>query len=462
MRTFRFFSIETLKSYWFYISFILGVIFGLFVYSYWLIDVFPPMSRRIFLVAFLFGFMGWIGYHHLLVQWLLPQVKRISIFSRGLLICWSLLAGIIFLLVCTSAWQSSNRLIFLLPSQSLRFQALPSQEAKNITIFEFSDALGNLSLDTISYQGWEKQGDFLVLRDSTNNTISWNGRTGDKVLIVLRKSPSGGKVSISWNNNEPDVISLLSDKDGRYVYTHSFDTPFYASRWVVLGLGVLNFSLVLCAVSLLAWRKHSTIFLQGSIVPILFPTEKAIIWKWNLDWIVLAISFGLAVLLRIFNLDVTFPHVDEYNHLIAAKVLIRGEPLSSIYQRSLFIVTIPVAFFFRTFGVHLWSARLPGVLFNAIAIVPLYFATRRINRFAGFLSVFLYATSPWIIAVARVVREYAYYPFFFYSILYIMIQFIVEFPNGFVVTRDWRRLLSPRLFLLAIFLLSPAVYALFL
>ncbi len=68
----------------------------------------------------------------------------------------------------------------------------------------------------------------------------------------------------------------------------------------------------------------------------------------------------LALLLRVFNLANLFPAVDEYYHLIAAKQIVEGAALSSVYQRSLWVVTLPVSFAMRIFGNQLWAARMVG------------------------------------------------------------------------------------------------------
>ena len=61
---------------------------------------------------------------------------------------------------------------------------------------------------------------------------------------------------------------------------------------------------------------------------------------------------------------------------------------------------------------------------NALAVLPLYLLTRKMNRPVATLSVLLYATSPWIITFARIVREYAIYPFIYYWVTYGMIVFL--------------------------------------
>ena len=90
------------------------------------------------------------------------------------------------------------------------------------------------------------------------------------------------------------------------------------------------------------------------------------------DLVAIVAALAVALLLRVFNLAATFPAVDEYYHLIAAQQLLRGAAAGSVYPRGLLLVTMPVSFALRIFGHQIWAARLVGVLFNTLAIIPLY------------------------------------------------------------------------------------------
>lgn len=176
-----------------------------------------------------------------------------------------------------------------------------------------------------------------------------------------------------------------------------------------------------------------------------------------LDWGIVIGTITLAILLRVFNLDRLSPLTDEYRHLLAAQALASGSSLNTIYQRSLLIVTFPVALFFRFLGYQVWVARLPGVLFNSLAIIPLYLITKKINRSVAFLSCILFATNPWLIAVSRYVREYGYYPFYFYWIIYGMVLFYENFPKNFL-KEGWKKTFRSEMIFLAAVLLLPIIY----
>jgi hypothetical protein len=170
---------------------------------------------------------------------------------------------------------------------------------------------------------------------------------------------------------------------------------------------------------------------------------------------------ALAVLLRLPNLGTPFPAVDEYYHLIAARQIAEGAALNTVYQRGVWLVTVPISISLRLFGYQLWAARVVGVLFNVLAILPLYLLTRKLNRPIAVLSIILFATSPWIVTFARIAREYAFYPFYFYWIVFGMVCLIEWIPQGSVLPLDWRRIFTPKLLLVGVLLILPPLFALY-
>ena len=155
--------------------------------------------------------------------------------------------------------------------------------------------------------------------------------------------------------------------------------------------------------------------------------------------ILVLLGFGL----RAWNLGEIPPYLDEYQHLIAAKRLYQGEAVSNItYVRSLYTVTIPVYWSYLIFGVRLWAARFAGVVFNMLAIIPLFLIAKRVNKSVALLAVGLYMTSPWLVAIARNTREYAYYPVYFYTIGLLFLALYESIPDSLVIRKDLKRLLS--------------------
>lgn len=162
--------------------------------------------------------------------------------------------------------------------------------------------------------------------------------------------------------------------------------------------------------------------------------------------------------LRVWQLDALPPYIDEFFHLNAARHLAQGLPLDQVlYRRSLYTVTLPVALSFKLFGVNLWAGRLPGALVNILAMIPLYLLGKRINKPVALIATALYAFSPWMIAAARNVREYAYFPLIFYSLGLVTLALYESVPERVVLQRDLRALFRRDILLYA----SLLVFALY-
>jgi len=456
-----------------YLALFSGIIFGLSVYCYWLIDILPPTGKWIILVTGLVSLAALAGFLFLIELWIAPRWSELTISQRWFLLGLSILFGVFLLFAGTSAWKSPERyLTFLLPSEKLEISVPLSQNlsSTDIAIQWFSTSIGGISFNSIKYQGWQRRGDLLVLADMKNNFLEWEGKTGEEVSIVFSNSTHQGTIQISTDDVK-ETIDLSSETGKEYLYTHHFPVPIYASRTIVVLLGIIDFSAFCFLMGLFILKKRKVIleYLDRSISILSTAgkdsaaenkekiSRKSVI---TLDWGIVIGAIALAILLRVFNLDHLSPLTDEYHHLLAAKAIASGSSFSTIYQRSLLIVTLPVVLFFQVFGFKLWAARLPGVLFNSLAIIPLYLITKKINRPIAFLSCILFATNPWLIAVSRYVREYGYYPFYFYWIIYGMIIFYENFPDNFLID-SWKKLSKPNVIFPAGALLLPSVYMVF-
>lgn len=62
-----------------------------------------------------------------------------------------------------------------------------------------------------------------------------------------------------------------------------------------------------------------------------------------------------------------------------------------------------------------------------------------------------------MISIARNVREYAYYPFYFYFVSLLILRLIENLPSKFIIVKDYKYFLSKKN-LFAIFLLLLPVY----
>lgn len=444
------------------VALLLGLAFGLFVYAHWLSGFLPQTGKRLPLFTLLAGLVGAAGYFSLLKGVLLPAVRRLRRAGRWFFLVWSLAGGFFWLFFGSNVWQAQTEyLTFLLPRQSLELSARPSPDAE-VQLLWINTSVGEVSFDAAELNGWEKVEGTLVLRQPVDNFVRWRGPTGAEAVIVWATSPAGGEASVAWNGVR-ETASLFSESPAQWTRTYAFEVPFYASHGMVVFLGLLNAAVLFAVLSGVAWfalqtplEELRTRFLSAGELE---SKRRRVL----LDAAAILGLMALTFLLRAFRLDALPPYTDEYMHLLAARGLVQGVAVAEVgYERSLFIVTLPVALFFRLFGESLWAARMASVLFNTLAVLPLYFVARRLNRPLAILSGLLYAVSPWGIAMARTVREYAYYPFYFYLIILGMIALLERFPSRFSLRRDWKALLKPPFILLALLLLLPVIYSRFL
>lgn len=433
------------------LALLLGTSFGVYINGYWLTDYFPAESRQALLITLLISLLAAAG-HFWLLDWMWRSLAGWSALQRaGLFILGPSLAAFLFL-GGTWGWLAADRYItFLLPRHHIRLSAMSALQPGSLALTWFSTSLGDVSYDTVDSHGWTRRGDQLVLERIPSNALNWAGPTGDAVRIVFRGGQPGGTVSFTWDGHEES----LTLSEGTTNYVHEFGVPFYASSTFIILLGMLNFA-VLCVSLLLLLHQKREAWLPRLTDSISRPVLAFDI----LDVALLGGVLCLALLLRVFNLSNVFPAVDEYYHLIAAQQIIQGAPLGSVYPRGLWLVTLPVSLALRLFGHEVWAARLVGVVFNVLAAVPLYLIARTINRPIAVVSTVLFAVSPWIITFGRVAREYAYYPFYFYWIIYAMIWFVQAIPTGLVLRRDWHVLVRPRLLLVGAALAFPPFFAL--
>ena len=428
-----------------------GASLGLFVHGYWLIDLFSVGSKSLLFFTFVAGLIGVTGYI-LLFRWLTSVFHELSSLQKVGVVGTSLLVGAFLFFTVTENWQKPARYISLfLPTHTLEISIPDEQNAGEISIVWITTSLGDTSYDTIAYEGWELKKDRLVLTNISDNHFRWAGKTGEQVQIVFESPSRSGKAFLSWDGQE-ETLQLSKKKNS---YVHPFDIPFYASHGWTLLLGIMNFALLSLPLCFLVWRKRMEML--QTIHQGFAPTTQQIYAR---EWMVVLALVVLVLALRVPNLEILFPGVEEYSHINAAKQIIQGAPIESVYQRGMWLVTLPVTLMFRVFGYELWAARLLGVVFNALAVIPLYLITRKINRPVAILSVLLFATSPWVIAVSRVVREYAYYPFYFFCVIYGMILLLEQIPDHFHIDRDWKAIFKPRVLLLGSILAFLPFYAL--
>ncbi|HTP03453.1 MAG TPA: glycosyltransferase family 39 protein [Anaerolineales bacterium] len=451
-------SLHVRSNRWLLVPAVLcGFSFALFASGYWLMDIYPAGSRLLILITATLAMLASAAFYFLFA-WARGLLSELTIFQRWAFIGASLIVAAILLFAGTSRWRSDARYIpFLLPEHHVSISFVPGTSSVSgkpgVRLSWFHTALGDVSYDAIRQAGWKRAGDELVLQNASNNKLEWEGKTGAGVELNFRQAEPDGKLTIAWDGGEAEQFVSAA---GKLTYQHALSVPWYASRAFVIGLGITALAGLVLPLLLLLWHRRLGLVVDigNALTGVTGPLDRV-------DAAVMLGAALIALALRLPNLGGFFPAVDEYYHLIAARQIAEGAALASVYPRGLWLVTVPVSLALRLFGYQLWAARIVGVLFNVLAILPLYLLTRRINRPVAALSVLLYAASPWIVTFARIAREYAVYPFYFYWIILGMVCLIELIPRGAVLAHDWREILTPRTLALALLLFLPPIFALY-
>ena len=200
-----------LGNYRAYLALLLGMSFGVLVYSYWLQDHLPPISKQAIFYAVLASLVGAAGHFLLLERYIAPRLVQMSRASRWGLLLGSFVIGVYLTFAYLGAPNSVSKYItFLLPREQLKIVVSDQNAAEaRIAILRFTTSLGDVSYNTIKYQGWTRSGSDLVLSDPARNTLEWSGRTGAVALITFRTSHPGGTAKVFWNG-EVQIVSIAA------------------------------------------------------------------------------------------------------------------------------------------------------------------------------------------------------------------------------------------------------------
>lgn len=426
-----------------FFALLMGGFVATFVNGYLLDDGFALQSRSVSAVTAFATGMGIVA-AWFLYPWVERQWQGSLPAQRWKLLLTSLFLGSLLLFGGTSQWLEESRYLrFLLPIQHFQLSVSTSSPG-SVKVIWFTTALGDVSFKEVEKHGWQRKEDILVLTSPNENALEWQGKVGRWVKIVF-ESKEETRALLSWNGYS-ETIELPR---GRYVYTKSFPVPFMIAngRFVLGWVPVVVFT----AIALLWVWQYREKWIE-EISESLRSNPPFAHWEWGF---LLGIIF-FAFLLRIGNLKAP-PYVDELGQLVAARDLAEGN--APEYRRSFWVVTVPVALALRFLGSEIWMARIPGVLFSVLALVPLYLLARRIHRVVAVVAALLYATNPFIIVFSRLIREYSYYPFYFYWITYGLLVFLDSLPPGFSIWKDGKRLFNSRMGLVTCSLLWPVGYA---
>lgn len=179
--------------------------------------------------------------------------------------------------------------------------------------------------------------------------------------------------------------------------------------WVVIG-GVIFF---------LARHKNPVLFQSRQGIWRLF---RHFFSKRIFTIILLIAILLLGFYLRMQNIGNFSPSVDEFPHFKNAIFILEGNLVE--YRRAYWTVTMPVAASFKLFGINVYNARVPMVILNLAAMIPLYYFMRGFGRWTGILAVFLYAVNPSIVSMSQLTRDYAPASIFIYWVFFLTADFL--------------------------------------
>ncbi len=294
-----------------------GVSLGIFIYGYWLTDLFPVESRRLYYFTIITILLCITGYF-LLFRWASKHLASLSKVQLAGFIGSSILIGAILIFSTSDRWQNSSRyLVMFLPTYTLRISVPPTESPKTISLLWLSASLGDVSFDNMEYKGWAREKDGLILTDPANNQLRWTGKTGDEVLLVFQSSSESGEVVLSWDG-QAETLSLPERK---YNYLHTFSVPFQASRGLIWTPGLAQLHDIVLHPEFSVWEKR--FLFTGTFAP---SSPKHHLRVGTSEIIVILTVLVIALLLRVPNLENLFPGVDEYYQLNAARQIVEGSP----------------------------------------------------------------------------------------------------------------------------------------
>jgi 4-amino-4-deoxy-L-arabinose transferase-like glycosyltransferase len=143
---------------------------------------------------------------------------------------------------------------------------------------------------------------------------------------------------------------------------------------------------------------------------------------------------ALAVAVRLVFLDHT-PHIDELNHVLAARALLADGTLSieggTPYARA-WIYTYLVAGMFRVFGESLVVARLPALFFGSVLVLGLFLWVRaEVGRSGAWLAALLLTFAPISLQMSQWVRFYTLHALVFFAACMLVYRAFSEpLPRG--------------------------------
>ena len=455
---------------------VLGVMFGLLVNALILtrlsIITLSQTNKLTVAIAavsavFFYGLLYWLTSKGECKSWVSPV-------SIGI----SLVASLCLVDLIPSQFFSGTFISLFLPENTVRVVVHPIQEFQpgSATLSWATRSIGDISFQSFTMQGWTVEPSGITLQ-AEQNWLEWSGVTGPRMTLDFNPIPPGSDILFYWNNAEvPETWHVKGVSEA--IINKDFKMPFVATQHFVQWL----FSIILASVLLLVYALGVKVVKEQAVSHPKFGmwvkrwqekiNEAFLTWQSDIhdevvqpgfrlskgDWLTMAGFVVVTLIFRTINLDQLALSYDEYFHLQAAKDIIGGAALTDVYSRSLYPVTLPMTLSSLLMGITVFSARFPGVIASALALIPLYILVRQFGRSATILACFLYMTHPLITALARFAREYAYQPFFFYLVILGMLYVLRQLPTGYLIQRDWKRVLKPDVLITLLLLGLTVVY----
>lgn len=143
----------------------------------------------------------------------------------------------------------------------------------------------------------------------------------------------------------------------------------------------------------------------------------------------------LSILFRIASLSY-LDASDNYNNVSIKAIFDNGV---SSYKTSQFTTYFSV-FLVKIFGFRNEILRIPSLLYSGITVFLLFFVGRKIHNAVGLLSVFLFAVSPWSIALSRLTRDYSFDALCATFILFLIGTILLQ-SHEKTIRKDMRKIL---------------------
>jgi hypothetical protein len=185
-------------------------------------------------------YAGMVGFTWLQMQFWIAPVWKIA--RRDEKMRWSAVAVVLgllcFTLLTPANIQVLEKFSFLAPEERLVVRPLIASAREAVSIQRIKPNQRQVSSSSIHLEGiWQADG-HLLRTDDSEALLTLTARVPHTVTIVFLRSPTAGKVEVTWAGRR-EMIDLRSDTPDEAVYSFEFDRthpPAVTSliRWLTL------------------------------------------------------------------------------------------------------------------------------------------------------------------------------------------------------------------------------------